>query len=83
MTDEQLMFLEIELEIIIKDNFHPRVHDLMNITIKEEVLELIKFARKVHKVLEVKASKEDFNGHYSLGYLDGILQIKREIYENP
>lgn len=82
MTKEQLDFLEKDLNLIIKDNFHPKHLDLMQITIKEDVLELIKFVKKIHNVLEIKATREDFNGYYSLGYLDGILQIKREIYEN-
>lgn len=46
MTKEYLDNLEKDLELIIRDNFHPKHIELMNITIREEVLEVIKFARE-------------------------------------
>lgn len=78
MTNEYLDNLEKDLNLIIRDNFHPKHLDLMNITIKEEVMELIKFVRKVQKVCNYKPPIP--SGAYTRGYLDGIKDIQKDIF---
>lgn len=80
MTNELLDYLKSDIELIKRDNFHPKHLDLLRVVF-ESLEDLIKFNEKVNKVLDIKATKEDFTGNYSLGYLDGILQVKKEIYE--
>lgn len=79
MDNKTLDNLEQDIKYLIESNFHPRNLDLMNIVINEDVLELIKFAKKVNKVLE--SPKPQTSGQYEKGYYAGIEQIKREIYE--
>lgn len=71
--------LKSDLDLIIKSNFHPRNLDLMNVVIKEEIPELIKFVEKVHNALNFE--DEYPSGSYDKGYMDGLNQIKREIYD--
>lgn len=77
MTNEQLEFIEKDLALLIRDNFHPKHVDLINI-FKEDLQELIKFTKKVNSVLEFKS--RDVSGSYEKGYWNGIEQIRREIY---
>lgn len=79
MTNEYLDNLEKDLNLIIRDNFHPKHLDLMNICINEEVMELIKFTRKVLKVFNYKDIPID--GSFEKGFNSGIKQIKREIFD--
>jgi len=39
--------LEEDLALLIKDKFHPKHEDLMNMVFGEDIPELIKFAREV------------------------------------
>jgi hypothetical protein len=54
MTKEYLDNLEKDLQLIIRDNFHPKHTELMNIAIKEEVIELIKWAKTQVEIDEWK-----------------------------
>lgn len=79
MNNKLLDNLETDIKLLIKDKFHIKHLDLMNIAISEEVLELIKFARKVNNVLDHNIGS--VTGDYMSGYKDGINQVKKEIYE--
>lgn len=78
MTNEQLEFLEKDLALLIRDNFHPKHLELMNIAIEEDVMELIKFAKNVNKIL--LNDKFEVTGNYDKGYFDCFDQIKRQVY---
>lgn len=78
MTNEQLSFIEKDLELLKRDNFHPKHADLINIFTKD-IQELIKFARKVDKVINFQMFVT--TDKYMNGYKDGMEQIKREIYD--
>ncbi len=79
MNNKLLDNLETDINLLIKDKFHPKHVDLMNITIGEEVLELIKFARKVNDVFE-KPLPLGTNDQYR-GFKACFETLKREIYE--
>lgn len=79
MNNKLLDNLETDMNLLIRDKFHPKHLDLMNIAIGEEVLELIKFARKVNEAFEYEISPT--SGDYMSGYKEGIQSVKREIYE--
>lgn len=81
MTEQELNYIKEDLQLLKRDNWHPKHQELINILLTEELPRLLEFAQKVKKVLEVKANREDFSSPYSKGYLDGILLIKREIYD--
>ena len=78
MTNEQLEFIEKDLKLLIRDNFHPKHAELINILFHEDIKELIKFAKHVNSVLNYKSM--EVSGSYEKGYWNGIQQIKREIY---
>lgn len=77
MNNQLLDNLEKDLKTLVQDNFHPRNQDLINMVFLEDLPELIKFARKVHKAIDIKHL--DSTGGYDAGFLHGMLQIKREI----
>lgn len=79
MNNKLLNNLEIDINLLIKDDFGSKNKDLMRIAIGEEVLELIKFARKVNNVLDHNIGS--VTGDYMSGYKDGINQVKKEIYD--
>lgn len=79
MTNEQLKFLERDLNFLLKENFHNRHYDLINMCINEDVMKLIEFVKNVNEVFNNLPLNVE--GQYNKGYLDGILQIKKEIYE--
>lgn len=78
MNNKLLDNLETDVNLLIKDKFHPKHVDLMNIAIGEEVLELITFARKVNETFEYEMPPT--SGDYMSGYKEGIRQVKKEIY---
>jgi len=78
MTNKLLDNLETDINLLIKDKFHPKHVDLMNIAIGEEVLELIKFARKVNDILEYDLPPT--SGDYMSGYKEGIQQVRKQLY---
>jgi hypothetical protein len=78
MTNEQLAFIEKDLNLLIQDNFHPKHQELINITIKKDLFELIKFAKKVNEAFEFNS--QEVSSAFEKGYLSGIYQVKREIY---
>lgn len=78
MNNKLLNNLESDLQILNESNFHPKNNDLLQIFMREDIPELIKFARKVNKVLDLAELPRA--GDYSKGYYDGIMQIKGEIY---
>lgn len=82
MTKEQLNNLEKDLKTIIDDNFHPRQQDLMNICLREDVFELIKFAKKIQEAFYNPPPDHNyFYPNYMSGYQDCFNDLKREIYE--
>lgn len=77
MTEEFLKNLETDIKDCILLKYHPECHNLLNILLSEEVPELIKYVRKIHKVLEQKIPVA--TGDYYWGYADALEQVKREI----
>ena len=47
MTNEQLAFIEKDLTLLIRDNFHPKHSDLLAI-FQEDLQELINFTKNVN-----------------------------------
>ncbi len=78
MNNKLLDNLETDINLLIRDNFHPKHQDLINVTIKEEIFELIKFARKVNEVLDEEIGPT--SGDYMSGYKEGIQQVRKQIY---
>lgn len=77
MTKEQLEFIEKDLDLLVRDNFHPKHTDLLNI-FQEDLKELINFVKKVNLSFEFQS--QEVNSQFEKGYLSGIYQLKREIY---
>jgi hypothetical protein len=78
MTNKLLDNLETDIKLLKEVKFHPNYQPLMNIAIGEEVLELIKFAKKVNDVLEKELGPT--SGDYMSGYKEGIQQVRKQIY---
>lgn len=67
-----------DTNLLIRDNLHPKHIELQKMVIYEDIPEIIKFLKKVQKVLNFK---KPYNTGAMKNYYDGIEQIKREIYD--
>ena len=75
--DYSLDNLQKDCETILKNPTHNL--DLLNIVLEEDVMELIKFARKVSKVLNNPVTTGC--GEQFKGYLDTINTLREEIFD--
>lgn len=75
----RLEYLKADLEIVKKDNYHPRCHDLLEMIVTEEVPELIKFVEKVNKIFEGNP-KDIYEDGYVEGYIQCYIDLKKDIY---
>jgi len=80
MTDERLKNLEYDLDMCFTHEFHISVHDLMNMLFKEDIPELIKFAKKANELF--KEDMKDVSNGYMNGYKDCFNDLKKELYES-
>jgi len=71
--------LEDDTELIIKENLHPRCNDLMQMVMKEDLPEILKFLQQVYRVFDFELPDKD--NSYTRGYNDGIKQIESEIFD--
>lgn len=78
MRIEQINNLENDINLLIIDNFHPRHRDLMNIAIREDVLELIKFAKKVHELFNYELPPG--SGDQYRGFKICHESLKKDLY---
>jgi hypothetical protein len=79
-TMEKILdFLEEDTKQCIKDEYHARCHDLLNVIMYEELPELIKFVRKVNKALNTPLPNGTGDNYH--GFKMAIETLKREIYE--
>jgi hypothetical protein len=76
--NRSLEYLKADLEIIKKDEYHPKCHDLLNMIILEEVPALIEFIQKVNK--NFTGNIKESTGPYMLGQIDCYKMLKRNIY---
>ena len=75
--EDRLNNLQKDCETILK---HPSHHsDLLNIVLTEDVMELIKFARKVSNVF--KRPLKEGSGDQYIGYVDTVNTLREEIFE--
>lgn len=73
-----LEYLKADLEIIKRDKYHERCHDLLNMVMYEEVPALIQFVEKVNKAFSVEIPEA--TGDQYRGFKCAIETLKRVIY---
>lgn len=79
LIENYIRNLKKDIKIIKNNNYHERTVDLQRMVLEEDIMEVISFVEKVNKVLNFKTP--EVVGQFEKGYLEGIQQIKREIYE--
>lgn len=77
--EEVLKNLKSDLNVIKNDKYHPRVHDLLNIVISEDIPSLILFVEKVNKIFSKQLPEA--TGDQFRGFKCAFETLKREIYE--
>lgn len=78
MRIDQLNNLEHDINFLLVHGFNEKTQDLMNIAIREDTLELIKFAKKVHEIFS--KDMPDGSGDIYCGFKTCYETLKKEIY---
>jgi len=73
-----LQYLKGDLEIIKRDKYHERCHDLLNMVIYEQVPALIEFMERVNKAFSTELPEA--TGDQFRGFKCAVETLKREIY---
>jgi hypothetical protein len=78
MTQEILENLKTDLELLMRDKFHTKHEDLINMVFLEDIPELIKFVERVNKALETELPLA--TGDQYRGFKCAVETLKRELY---
>lgn len=76
---ETIRNLKKDTVLLIEENLHPRCNDLMQMVMKEDLPEILKFLQQVYRVFDFELPDKD--NSYTRGYNDGIKQIESEIFD--
>lgn len=74
-----LDYVEGDIKTCVKDQYHPKCHDLLNILLLEEVPALIAHIRRLNKSLSTPLPSGTGDNYH--GFKMALETLKRELYE--